>query len=316
MQLCLLHFDDALDALPDFVLACENAGARHVKMRRDGRAIRLWGFHAQLNALREKLASALNGDSEPRLTFMGSGDFHHITTLLLALALDHHPGPITLIHIDNHPDWVKFDKGTHCGSWINRALEHPQVQKIITLGVCSHDLELPEPKYANLNLLSRGVLELYPYDHAPSQVSNDYGAGASFEQRNSHLHWKTIRATGERNFVDYLLSRIGTEAVYLTIDKDVLPREDAVTNWDQGIMRLPYLLSIVREIGAHHRIIGGDVIGDYSRRRFSGSLRTRLSKHYEMFKEPPLGKIDAKQTASINSATNHALLKALSEAMT
>ena len=146
MQLCLLQLDDALDAQPDFIRACDRAGARQIRMRQDGRAIRLWGFHAELDAFREKVAHALNGNSEPRLTFMGSGDFHHVSALLLTSALQHHSRQVTLIHVDNHPDWVKFEKGTHCGSWINRALEQPQVQKVITIGVCSHDLQLPEPK--------------------------------------------------------------------------------------------------------------------------------------------------------------------------
>ena len=315
MQLCLLQLDDALDAQPDFIRACDKSGARQIRLRRDGSGIRLWGYHSEIAALSEKVRHALNGKPEPRLTFMGSGDFHHVSALLLASALEHHSGQVTLIHVDNHPDWVKFEKGTHCGSWINRALELPQVQKVITVGVCSNDLELPEPKLANLTLLSQGLLELYPYDHAPSRVSNNYGAGASFEQVGNDLHWKTIRAIGEQNFADFLLSRIETDAVYLTIDKDVLAREDAITNWDQGCMRLPYLLSIIKEISRHHRIVGADVIGDYSRPSYSGSLRTKLSKHYEIFKDQPRGKPDPTQTASINSAANRALLEVLSEAM-
>jgi hypothetical protein len=315
VHLCLLQLDDAFDAQPDFVMACDKAGARQIAMRQVGKAIRIWGFHRQLIAVREQLARALAGDSQPRLTFMGSGDFHHVTTLLLASALERHAAPVTVVHVDNHPDWVKFEKGTHCGSWINRALEHPRVEKIVTIGVCSHDLELPEPKLANLPLLSSGKLELYPYDHPPSRVGSQYGAGASFEQVDGQLHWKTIKAIGERNFLDFLLSRIETADVYLTIDKDVLAREDAITNWDQGVMRLPYLLSLIEAIGARHRVMGADVIGDYSKRSFSGSLRTMLSKHYEMFKERPLRKPDPEQTARINSSSNHALLEVLSAAM-
>lgn len=315
MQLCLLELDDAFDAQPDFVLACDKVGARHVGMRRDGTAIRLWGFHHELVATRQKLEQALAAGSRRRLTFMGSGDFHHVTNLLLASALERHAAPVTVIHVDNHPDWVKFEKGTHCASWINRALEHPPVEKIVTIGPCSHDLVRPEPKLANLSLLAQGKLELYPYKHPPSSVDNRYGAGASFEQVDGHLHWKTIKATGEQNFLDFLLSRVKTAGIYLTIDKDVLARDDALTNWDQGVMRLPYLRSLIEAIAERHAIIGADVIGDYSKRSFTGSLRTRASKHYEMFKERPLEKPAREQLASINGATNLALLKVLSAAM-
>jgi hypothetical protein len=233
----------------------------------------------------------------------------------VAFALENQSAPITIIHLDNHPDWVKFENGMHCGSWVSRALKHPRVEKIITLGVCSRDLKRPEWKGANLTLLSQGLLELYPYDHAPSRVKRNYGRGVSFEQKDGALHWKTIRNLGEQNFTDYLLSRIKTKSVYLTIDKDVLAREDAITNWDQGCMRMPYLLSLVKEIGKRHSVIGADVTGDYSTPRYSGDLWTRLSKHVEIFMDQPRRKPDQGQAVNINSGANHALLEVLSEVM-
>ncbi len=316
MQLSLLHLDDALDSQPDFIRACNHAGAQQIRVAKDASAIRLWAKQQALNNFREALVKQLTSKkAESRLTFMGSGDFHHITTFLLASALDNQSGPITIVHFDNHPDWVKFENGMHCGSWINRALEHPQIEKIITLGVCSHDLRRPESKGANLTLLSQGLLELYPYDHAPSRVKRDYSSGASFEQKNGALRWKTIRSIGEQNFIDHLLSRIKTKSVYLTVDKDVLAREDAITNWDQGCMRMPYLLSLVKEIGNRHSIIGADVTGDYSIPRYSGNLWTRVSKRAEIFIDQPRSKPDQTRAVNVNSAANHALLEVLSEVM-
>ena len=316
MRLSVLHVDDALESQTDFIRACKNADADVIWVAEDASAIRLWGKQQRLDDFRRALEKQLRGDkAEPRLTFMGSGDFHHLTTFLVAFALENQTAPITIIHFDNHPDWVKFDNGMHCGSWINRVLEHPKVEKIITLGVCSHDLKRPEWKGANLTLLSQGLLELYPYDHAPSRVRRDYGRGASFAQKDGALHWKTIRSLGEQNFTDHLFSRIKTKAVYLTIDKDVLAREDAITNWDQGSMRMPYLLSLVKEIGSRHAVIGADVTGDYSTPRYSGDPWTRLSKRAEIFIDQPRGKPDQVQAVNINSAANHALLEVLSEVM-
>jgi len=316
MRLSVLHVDDALVSQPDFICACKNADAELIGIAEDASAIRLWGKQQELDDFRGVLVKQLTGDqAEPRLTFMGSGDFHHITTFLVAFALENQPAPVTLIHFDNHPDWVNFENGLHCGSWINRALEYRQIEKIITVGVCSGDLKRPEWKGANLTLLSRGLLELYPYDHAPSRVKRDYGSGASFEQKSGALQWKTIRRMGEQNFIEYLLSRIITKSVYLTIDKDVLAREDAITNWDQGCMRMPYLLSLVKEIGKRHAVIGADVTGDYSIPRYSGDLWTRLCKHAEIFVDQPRGKPDHAQAVNINSAANHALLEVLSEVM-
>ena len=300
MRLTLLHVDDALESQPDFICACKNADAELIWVTQEASAIRLWGKQQELDDFCEALVKQLSGDpAEPRLTFMGSGDFHHITAFLVAFALENQTAPITLIHFDNH----------------NRALEFRKIEKIITLGVCSHDLKRPEWKSANLTPLSQGLLELYPYDHASSRVRRDYGSGASFEQKSGALHWKTIRRMGEQNFIEYLLSRIKTKSVYLTIDKDVLAREDAITNWDQGSMRMPYLLSLVKEIGKRHAVIEADVTGDYSIPRYSGDLWTRLCKHAEIFVDQPRGKPDHAQAVNINSAANHALLEVLSEVM-
>ncbi|MBB3286523.1 arginase family protein [Rhizobium tropici] len=316
MQLLLLHLDDALELQPDFVRACKFAGAHQYFGKDAGQLVRLWGKQGALDDLsREIVRNGPAMSKDPQLCFMGSGDFHHITALLLEGALERHPGPATLIHFDNHPDWVKFDGGMHCGSWVNRALANRNIQKVITIGVCSSDLRSPERKGANLHWLGEGKLELYPYEHPPSRVLADYGNGASYQQEKGALHWKSIAEIGEENFIDRMLSRIRTEAVYVTIDKDVLAADDAVTNWDQGRMRLPYLLSLISEIGSRHRIIGADVIGDYSTPSYAGSLRTQFMKRAEILIDQPRMRQGAETTRNINSAANHALLEVLAEYM-
>jgi hypothetical protein len=246
---------------------------------------------------------------------MGSGDFHHVTSLLLDVALRNEEKPATVIHFDNHPDWVHFAGGMHCGSWVNRAAQHAKVDKVITVGVCSSDLNWPEWKHANLSLLGSGALELYPYDHAPSRVRKEYRSGPSYTQTAGSLKWNTIASSGEQDFIGYLLSRIKTDNVYLTIDKDVFARDDAVTNWDQGRMRLPYLLSVIAAIGRLHRIVGADVIGDYSLPVYAGGLWTILSKRAEILIDQPHRWTDPANATRLNSAINHRLLEALSEVM-
>ena len=112
-----------------------------------------------------------------------------------------------------------------------------------------------------------------------------------------------------------LLPRIKTKNVYITIDKDVLAREDAETNWDQGMMRLPFLLQCLREIGEHHHIFGVDVNGDYSTPHYSGSMLTQIKKHIEKWIDQPRCTPDLTKVNALNCATNHALLEVLSEVM-
>jgi arginase family enzyme len=316
MQLCLLHLDDALKAQPAFMATCERDGARQIEAQQLGSTVRLWGKQPQLDRLQSLLNT--HGETlkdEPQLCFMGSGDFHHITALLLETRLEKTPGPVTVLHFDNHPDWVHYNGGMHCGSWVNRAAAHPKIAKVITIGVCSKDLRNPDWKGANLTLLSQGLLELFPYTHAPSRVRHDYGAGASYQQKENHLHWQTIADMGEQAFINMLLPRIQTKEVYLTIDKDVLDRADAETNWDQGQMRLPFLLQLLREIGRRHSIIGADVNGDYSTPHYTGDAWTRLRKHAEIMIDQPRPAPSRPHAAALNSATNHALLEVLSEVM-
>jgi hypothetical protein len=316
MQLLLLHLDDALESQPDFMRACLMAHAHEIHASDDGPAIRLWSKEQDFSAFAGRLARQMPLTRQgARLCFIGSGDFHHATPLLVETALQDEQKPVTIIHFDNHPDWVRFVGGIHCGSWVNRAAQHAQVDKVITIGACSKDLQRPELKGANLSLLSTGALELYPYDHAPSRVRKDYGCGSCHTQAPGRIEWKTIASFGEDNFIAHLLSRIKTESVYLTIDKDVFVRDDAVTNWDQGSMRLPYLLSMIAAVGDTHRIIGADVIGDYSRPVYAGNPWTVFAKRAEVLLDQPLCSPDPGSAMRINSEVNHKLLAALSQVM-
>ena len=315
MKLCLLHLDDALQSQPDFIAHCERNGAHHLEADKLGRYVRLWSKEEHLEALSALLCGQFaHLGAGPKLWFMGSGDFHHISALLIERTLAEQKEATTIIHFDNHPDWVHFSDGLHCGSWVNRAAKHPDVAKIITVGVSSKDLHLPEWKGANLALMRDGMLELYPFWHKPSRVRQEYGSGPGYTQTGQHLHWNTIAAMGEGPFLGMLMQRIQTHNVYLTIDKDVLRNEDAQTNWDQGAMRLPFLLDIISRIGQQHRIIGADVTGDYSAPYYDGSWFTRSKKRAEVWIDQPC-QPDAQKAAVVNSASNHALLDVLQQVM-
>ncbi|MGZ0084454.1 arginase family protein [Caldibacillus thermoamylovorans] len=60
-----------------------------------------------------------------------------------------------------------------------------------------------------------------------------------------------------------LLEVVPTRSVYISIDKDVLSREDAVTNWDHGTMPLSVLLACLRRLLLQKNVLGVDVCGEY-----------------------------------------------------
>lgn len=314
MRLHLLHLDDALELQPHFTQACNDQHACNIDLRAEGGLIRLWARNNELERLKHKLASQMQrSNGEPRLCYMGSGDFHHISALLLELALEDAKVPVTVIHFDNHPDWVRFSNGVHCGSWVNRALDHPLVEKLITIGPCSNDLQRPEWKGANLDLIRDGKLELYPYSHAPSWVWRDYGSNASHRQLSKYLHWNRMIDQTEPQFIRFLQSRIATSAVYVTVDKDVLQSSQAVTNWDQGQMSLDYLMATLRAIRRNHYLIGADIIGDYSRPHYEGNAGRRMMKRAEILLDQPSAPTDLLAVQNLNSHANLALLSAFTQ---
>lgn len=305
MRIDIIHLDDALINQYDFSDKYMSANAHVTDLRKVGAAIRLWGYDSDLNTLK----SSLEPCSEPTLTFMGSGDFHHVTALLLERLAESQTQPFTVVHFDNHPDWVRFSGGMHCGSWVERAVKIQKVSKVITLGVCSNDLQWPEFKGANLGLMKTGRIELFPSNHPPSYVLQNYGKGAGYEQKGHCIKWNTLENHTLPDFCSLLLSRINTESIYITIDKDVLCYEEAITNWDQGNMRLNDVVFIINQLAQHHRITGADVIGDYSHKSYSGSSGNIIMKHAEAWLDQPHAKHNLEDIDMLNSLSNTTLLK-------
>ncbi|MGE3142189.1 MAG: arginase family protein [Hyphomonadaceae bacterium] len=298
MRPALLLLDDALTAQEALCARVKAAGGRMLDARALGPALRLWSRPAALAALQARLRELRCDPDRPDLFFCGSGDFHHVACLLIARAAEAAGGPVTVLHIDNHPDWVTFSNGLHCGSWAARAARLAHVARLVTIGPCSADIDQPARKRADLSAVSEGRIELYPY-HAAR------GAGAL---ELCGRRWPSIASLGEDAFLDVLMTRIATRHVYVTIDKDAFAREDALTNWDQGAMRLEYLSRILARIGATHRLIGADIVGDWSAPRYGPGLFNAALKRAEAFLDQPWKAPAAEAACALNEAVNLKLL--------
>lgn len=248
--------------------AADLAGRLRIVASRDAKA-----------ALLARLADRDRAGDGPPVFFYGSGDFHHLTAILLSRVEE----AVTVVHFDNHPDWVRFPATVNCGAWVNRALELPQVRKVVTIGPCSDDLVRPEWQFANLRAVADGRIALYPWRHAPSRVWGRYGEAPGFRQDGSYLHWRNLADEDWEEFLNELVTAIPTSAIWLTIDKDVLGRADACTNWDQGELPFGHLLAAVEKLAGERRILGVDVCGDWSAPRFSDPFRATLA----FFDHPP-----------------------------
>jgi hypothetical protein len=305
MRAAVLQLDDALAGQPRLRERAAMGGGVTVSADDLGPALRLWGRPASLTALEARIRQMLPAARGPRLVFAGSGDFHHVTPTLLARALESQPGgPVTVLHLDNHPDWVRYADGLHCGSWVGAAARTPGVAKVVTVGVCSRDVGAGRVRQGDLSLILEDRLALYAY-RAP-----DGGGSLTLAGRT----WPTIEALGLAAFLKRLLAEITTERVYVTLDKDVLCAADAATNWDQGQMTACDLFAVLRCVLAGHRVIGADVVGDWSRPTYGGGGLAGLLKRGEALLDQPWRAPDAAAAHMVNEAINLRLLDLFADA--
>lgn len=293
MRPLLVHLDESLAHQPALADACKQMNALSVDALDLGPALRLWSRPKALSSLAQRL-DLYRG---PCLAFAGSGDFHHVTPFLLARAIAAAGNPpTTLVHFDNHPDWVRYSNGMHCGSWAAQAARQEGVFRVLTIGVCSHDVARTRTKNADLSVIEEGRLEIYPL-HAPD--------GAAALELCGHA-WPSFETLGRDEYTKLLVSRITTDAVYITIDKDVLRADDAVTNWDQGDMTLDILSGLIAALADGHDIIGADVVGDWSRQDYGGGIPGMLKRGEALLDQPWRAPRD--KSVSINQAANLRLL--------
>lgn len=313
MQLNLIHLDNALLEQPCFMDRCRSADANQINMQEDGRQIRLWATTAQIEKIRDQLRGSLAGldANTPMITWYGSGDFHHVTAVIISLLAERRDEPITIVHFDNHPDWVRHRGGIHCGSWVHHVLESGLVSRVITIGVSSSDLAWPELKAAALDYVASGKLIVLPIDPPTAWVWRDLGAGAAHRMAGHRVVWRRFDGVPSPSKLAALRGLIGSNAIYVSIDKDVLNEADAATNWDQGQLRLDSLIGWLEALLTTHSVIGVDVVGDYSPAELEGSWITRALKRSELVLDQPRTRRTGTAAAATNQATNLKLMSAL-----
>ena len=303
MRLRILDIDGSLCAQPGIAAAIEDGRAQRVDLRDEERSLRLWtsGRHFRDMAKRLTALPPPPGPG-PLVTFYGSGDYHHLATMLIGSIAE----PVTVIHFDNHADWVRVPATHNCGGWVNRSLALPQVERVITLGICSDDLVRPQLKSGNVAALASGRLEIHAWRAPPTRVWGHIGDGPGHRQVGRHLEWNCLADRNWGAFLQALVARLPTEAVWVTIDKDVLRPADATTNWDQGAMPLEALLAALEGLAAGRRIVGADICGEYSPPRFSDPLKRIAAwlDHPRAVRVPP-------EALARNDRTNRALIGTL-----
>lgn len=245
------------------------------------------------------------------VTFLGSGDFHHISSLLI----NTFNRPLSVIVFDFHPDWDTLPPHFSCGSWVNQALKNENIKKCVLLGVSSDDISSLWIEGANFYLLKDNRTEIYPYGHKPSKVFfRRVPQNLSFTLKKhtffKEIHWDELKRNNLRDFIGLVLKRIPTKDVYISIDKDCLKKEYALTNWEEGSLSLEELLLMLELIKKDLNIVGVDITGDYSAISIESSLK-KLCSYFDHPKKAPADKLPEKAVTAINEGTNLKILQLL-----
>ncbi|CAM3975884.1 arginase family protein [Paracidovorax anthurii] len=201
--------------------------------------------------------------------FTGSGDFHHLSWLLIARSLaarGYGPKqPVRVVVLDNHPDNMWYPFGVHCGSWVRHVAMMPEVSHVHVVGITSADIGLRRVWEHSLDPLWSGRLT-YWSSGVDVRWSRWAGLGRRFHD------FPDADAVAEA-FCRMLEATPGP--TYLSIDKDVFSPEVLRTHWDQGRFMPRHAESIVDTLAGS--LVGCDVTGDVSVHRYQGIWKRWLS---------------------------------------
>lgn len=280
----ILDFDDSVKPLP---------GVHAIPLGNRQEAIR---FGCRMKVLRElgrELAPDL--DARPPVVFMGSGDYHHVSYLLIErLRLLNRR--IQVVVFDNHPDNMRYPFGIHCGSWVWHVSRLPFVARVHVVGITSTDVE-------SGRLWENHLAPLYSGKVAYWCVQRNLRAMKFFGIRHGRS-FPSVAAMLEE--FSAALAAV-PDPVYLSIDKDVLAREVAQTNWDQGVMRLEELTVGIRLLQG--RILASDVVGEVSSYCYRSRFKRFLSG---LDSQPPIPERTLSEWQAQHQQINGQLLSLLS----
>lgn len=238
------------------------------------RDLRRWGPRLRFSAPTREIEDFFQTVANELTPFLiyGSGDFHHLSALWLRRL----SSLTTLVSFDNHPDWDIRPPRWGCGSWVNRALESPQIERASIWGCGNFECWWPMRLFGNNLAERRGRLEVHPWAD---------GRSASDQQRRGAI----LRENWREKFSEFV-DQLGARPVYVTIDLDCLREEEAITNWENGRFHLEDLAWALDLLAQQNRIVAGDICGACSAAKYARRKQRFVSEldHPKLLPHDPL----------------------------
>jgi arginase family enzyme len=267
----ILNFDDSLIKQQNLISRYQT---EIIDLKDLGPRARIWLD----KKTKKEIEKRIDGSAKNSITFLGSGDFHQVSHILINQFAE----PICVILFDFHPDWDILPPRLGCGSWVTESLRNKNILKFILIGASSKDLSSPWIQAGNMNSLKENRVEIYPYSHPPSftffkRIPENFSIKMKKGLFVNKINWNELKGKDLTNHLFSILKRLPTPRVYLSIDKDCLRNEYALTNWEEGMLSLKELLWMLKLIMDHVDLIGLDIVGDYSEISVNGKLKKLIS---------------------------------------
>lgn len=160
--------------------------------------------------------------------FIDSGNYHYMTEFFVEKL----EGKFSLVLFDYHNDMQvpMIHSFTSCGDWAREVLENnDNLEQLILIGPSQKNIDdidgISKEKFDKLVCISLRDLEEKVAEEKLELIKNDV-------------------------------------PLYVSIDKDVLSKHYAKTNWSQGKMSVELLKKILKRFLVDHDIIGADICGE------------------------------------------------------
>ena len=187
------------------------------------------------------IAAAIRARGTHGIHFIDTGDYHYVTKFMTDAIRE----PFCLIQIDHHTDlqpgaFDAVDGSTlSCGSWVRSVLQtNAFLRRLLLIGPPAEAILAAQADPICQSGIRDGRVLFIPAE----DLSID----------------GTVLSASETANLPPLSADL---PAYLSIDKDVLCRRDAVTDWDQGDMTLSDLTSLLRRLLSGRRLLGADLCG-------------------------------------------------------
>ncbi len=182
--------------------------------------------------------------------YIDGGNYHYLSKIFT----DKLNQTFDLVVFDHHHDMQPplFGQILSCGGWIKEVRDNNTfLNQVIIIGVQDELItEDIRTQYTQVQFITENeIIALF------GNISNDINKDSVLsDEKNLLFNEKVVQYIFDKICIQY--------PVYISIDKDVLSKEQYKTNWDQGILSTECLKRLLSLMAEHFRVLGMDICGE------------------------------------------------------